>query len=168
MVGRAGMIEPWEKYALHLPIDTFKEAQRHATWIQGGNESMSTTCKGVTITREGTWIVDGNSMREFETGATRGSDWDKLDYEGFSSPLAWERYAQYLHKHRIQADGVARASDNWQKGIPRDAYIKSAFRHFMAWWLLHRGHAAPEELEEALCALLFNVQGYLYETLKRG
>ena len=105
-------------------------------------------------------------MRTFETGATRGPDEDKLDYEGFISSLAWERYALYLHKHRIQADGKMRASDNWQKGIPKDAYIKSAFRHFMSWWLLHRGHTASEELEEALCALLFNVQGYLHEHLR--
>ena len=105
-------------------------------------------------------------MRTFGTGATRGADEDKLDYEGFISPLAWERYAQYLHKHRIQVDGQMRASDNWQKGIPKDAYIKSAFRHFMSWWLLHRGHTASEELEEALCALLFNVQGYLHEHLR--
>jgi len=34
-------------------------------------------------------------------------------------------------------------------------------------WLHHRGHpeSAREYLEEALCALFFNVQGYLHEVL---
>jgi len=111
-------------------------------------------------------------MREFETGATRSSDKDKLDYEGFLSPLVLERYAQYMHKHRQQLDGRLRASDNWQKGIPRNEYIKSAWRHLMCWWLIHReSKAAPSpnvELEDCLCALLFNVMGYLYELLTLG
>jgi len=33
----------------------------------------------------------------------------------------------------------------------------------MAWWLAHRGGGNPEE---ALCALLFNAQGYLHEMLR--
>ena len=68
-------------------------------------------------------------MRNFETGATRDSDVGKLDYEGFLCPLVLERYAQYLHKHRQTANGM-RDSDNWQNGIPRDVYIKSASMHF--------------------------------------
>ena len=54
-------------------------------------------------------------MRTFDTGATRDSDNDKLDYEGFLSPLVLRRYAEYLHKHRKQSDGKIRTSDNWQK-----------------------------------------------------
>jgi hypothetical protein len=104
-------------------------------------------------------------MREFDTGATRDTDENKLDYEGFLSPLVLERYAQYMNKNRIQADGKARASDNWQKGIPKDAYMKSAWRHFMEWWTRHRG--LPNFcVEEAICALLFNAMGYLHEILK--
>lgn len=105
-------------------------------------------------------------MRKFLTGATRNSDDGKYDYEGFLSPLVIERYGQYMHKHRIQADGVLRDSDNWQKGIPKDAYIKSAWRHFLDWWMEHRGLPSREGLEDALCALLFNVSGYLHELLK--
>lgn len=107
-------------------------------------------------------------MRTFETGATRDSDDGKLDFEGFLSHEVLYRFAQYMHKHRIQADGGLRASDNWQSGIPRDAYMKSAFRHFMDWWYCHRNGVTDEEMEESLCALLFNVQGYLYELLKNG
>ena len=102
-------------------------------------------------------------VRTFVTGATRDTENGKIDYEGFLSPLALRRYAQYLHKHRVQSDGKLRDSDNWQKGIPREVYMKSAWRHFMAWWLAHRGGGNPEE---ALCALLFNTQGYLHEILR--
>ena len=105
-------------------------------------------------------------MRQFETGATRNNDSDALDYEGFLSPLVLQRFAEYMHKHRFQADGQVRSSDNWQKGIPLESYMKSGFRHFMDWWVEHRGLESREGLEDALCALLFNVQGYLHETLK--
>lgn len=105
-------------------------------------------------------------MREFDTGATRDSDENKLDYEGFLSPRALRRYAEYMHKNRKQADGKMRASDNWQKGIPKDAYMKSLFRHFMDVWALHRaGISADEDLREALCATIFNAFGYLHEDL---
>lgn len=108
------------------------------------------------------------TMRQFSSGATRNIDIDKYDYEGFLSPIVIERFGEYMHKHRQQADGQLRDADNWQKGIPRDAYIKSAFRHFHSWWMQHRGHVQIESLEESLCALLFNVQGYLLEVLKEN
>jgi len=107
-------------------------------------------------------------MRKFETGATRDDDSTKPDYEGFLSPLVVRRYGAYMHQHRRQTDGHLRDSDNWQKGIPTDAYMKSAWRHFIDVWAHHRGlpQCASETLEEALCALLFNINGYLHETLK--
>jgi hypothetical protein len=71
-----------------------------------------------------------------------------------------------MHSHRQQTDGKLRASDNWTKGIPRDVYMKSIWRHFLDVWLSHRGYPTEAGLEEALCALLFNVQGYLHEVLK--
>jgi hypothetical protein len=106
-------------------------------------------------------------IRQFETGATRNVDAGKPDFEGFLSPLSLRRYAEYMHRNRVQADGSVRASDNWQKGIPLDSYAKSGFRHFMSFWSLHRGFEADESLEDALCALIFNAQGYLHEILKR-
>ena len=109
-------------------------------------------------------------MREFETGATRDTDVDKYDYEGFFSPLVLARRAEYMHKHRLQADGVLRESDNWQKGMGFPVYMKSAWRHFMDWWRLHRSFATAatlDDLEEAICALMFNAEGYLHELLKR-
>jgi hypothetical protein len=103
-------------------------------------------------------------MRQFETGATRDSDQGKLDYEGFLSPLVLERFAQYMNVNRIQADGQLRESDNWQKGIPKDAYMKSMCRHFMDAWKAHRG-VGQVPIDEALCAVLFNAMGYLLEEL---
>jgi|TARA_R110000823_G_scaffold229911_1_gene356813 hypothetical protein len=106
-------------------------------------------------------------MREFNTGATRDTDEGKHDYEGFLSPLVIERYAEYMTKNRIQSDGAIRASDNWQKGMPVDAYMKSGWRHFMDWWKLYRSNVAPaEKMEDALCALMFNVMGFLHEYLQ--
>ena len=105
-------------------------------------------------------------MREFDTGATRDTDTNKLDYEGFLSPLVLERYAQYLNKHRVQADGKLRDSDNWQKGIPIKVYMKSKWRHFMDTWLWYRVKPVGANIEESLCAVIFNAQGYLFELLK--
>ena len=109
-------------------------------------------------------------MRTFNTGATRNSDNEKYDYEGFLSPAALEVFAAYMHLHRKQADGKLRDSDNWQKGIPKEAYMKSMWRHFFDVWKLHRGYTVVSSedghtvtMEEALCALMFNVQGYLHE-----
>lgn len=111
-------------------------------------------------------------MRTFETGAKRDSDNDKLDYDGFLSPYVLRRFAKYMHEHRVCADGSQRASDNWQKGIPRTVYMKSAWRHFMSVWHWHRlelatGVDASQPLEDSLCALLFNIMGYLHEVLNR-
>jgi len=104
------------------------------------------------------------NKRVFDTGATRDLDDSKLDFEGFLSPLVLERFAEYMSKNRQMADGSLRDSDNWQKGIPLAVYMKSAWRHFFAWW---KGHRAGSVGEEELCALLFNVNGYLHETLSR-
>lgn len=111
-------------------------------------------------------------IREFSTGATRDTNVGKLDYEGFFSPIVLQRYAQYLHKHRTQSNGKLRDSDNWQKGIPLDTYMKSKVRHNIATWLIHRGYPAFDEkgnivdLEESLCAEIFNAMGYLFEILE--
>ena len=103
-------------------------------------------------------------MRNFETGATRNDDPDRLDYEGFLCPRVLETYARFMHDNRIQADGKLRDSDNWQKGMPKNVYMKSMFRHFMDVWSCHRGIKAG--IVAALCALLFNVMGMLHEILK--
>ncbi len=102
-------------------------------------------------------------MRKFETGATRNDDSNQYDYEGFISPIVLKKYAEYMHKHRFQADGKVRTSDNWQKGMSREVYAKSMTRHFMDFWLEHRGFESREGMNDALMGLLFNVMGYIYE-----
>ncbi len=106
-------------------------------------------------------------MRVFDTGATRNDDTNKPDYEGYLSPLVIESFGEYMLKHQWQADGKKRASDNWQKGFTFEVYMKSMWRHFMAVWKGHRGYSSSEKKIEDLNALLFNVQGYLHEELKR-
>ena len=113
----------------------------------------------------------GARLRRFDTGATRSADAGRIDPEGFLSPLALERYCRYMAKHRLQADDTRRDSDNWQKGIPFAAYMKGGWRHFLHWWTRHRGWPvrdplAGADLEEDLCALIFNAQGYLHELIK--
>ena len=115
--------------------------------------------------------VKGREMRTFETGATRDADVTKFDYEGFLSPFALERFGRYMHENRVQKDGNIRDSDNWQKGIPLDAYMKSLLRHVFELWAAHRNQSAGivsgefvvADRQQALCAILFNAQGYLHE-----
>lgn len=108
-------------------------------------------------------------MREFVTGATRDSDTAKAEYAGFNSPLVEKRFGTYMHEHRKQADGNLRASSNWKKGIPVDAYLQSLHRHYVDLWLHLDGfpaEAVDPDIESVLCALRFNVNGMLYEVLK--
>ena len=106
------------------------------------------------------------NTRQFETGATRDNDDNKLDWEGFISPTAMLLFAQYMHRHRLQADGSLRDSDNWQKGMPRRQYMKSLVRHVWDLWRIWRvAPEAEDKLVELLCAVLFNVQGMLHEIM---
>ena len=104
--------------------------------------------------------------REFSTGANRNESTDKLDFEGFLSPLVLKRFAEYMHEHRKLEDGTLRASDNWKKGIPKKEYMKSGWRHFHDWYMEDNGYQSREGLEKALCGLMFNTMGYLHEILK--
>jgi hypothetical protein len=103
----------------------------------------------------------------------RGSNEKKLDYEGFFAPSVLACYARYMHAHRKQMDGSLRASDNWQKGMPQEEYVKSLLRHTMDVWMIHRGETVfdPETgnrvtIFEALCGVMFNSMGLLFELLK--
>lgn len=114
---------------------------------------------------------DVTLIRNFETGATRSADAGRYDPEGFLSPLAIERYSLYMAKNQKQPDGSIRTSDNWQKGLPIATYVKGMWRHFLHLWTRHRGYVvqdplAAQDMEEDLCALLFNVQGMLHEVVK--
>lgn len=113
------------------------------------------------------------AIRQFESGATRNLDQSKPDMEGFTNPEVLYKFGEYMHAHRFQKDGSVRASDNWQKGIPLDVYIKSLDRHVLDLKRVHRGYVAtnpdmgdaPFTIEELCCAIMFNVMGYLKETI---
>ena len=110
---------------------------------------------------------DDGIKRTFETGATRDTAEDKPDYEGYLSPLVLRRYGEYMLGHQTQSDGEMRASDNWQKGMPLNVYMKSLWRHLMALWTIHRCYKnMTVSKEEALCAIIFNASGYLHELLR--
>jgi len=111
-----------------------------------------------------------DETREWESGAYRDTNEDKLDYEAFYSPLVMREFALYMHKHRHQANGKLRAGDNWQGlfGEPeehRKVCMGSLVRHVLDLWLFHRGHTGRETIKEALCAILFNAQAYLFSLL---
>lgn len=113
--------------------------------------------------------LEHHLMRRFATGATRNRDEEALAYEGFFSPLAKLAFAQYMHEHRKTPTGL-REPDNWQNGIPDSSYVESMYRHFMDVLFIYDGYpqlAGASGMKEALCALFFNVQGLLHETVKR-
>jgi len=110
-----------------------------------------------------------NGMRTFSTGATRDTTEGKHEPWGFTSALAEKRFCEYMHKHRKQSDGTMRDSDNWKQGIPVDVYKHSLSRHIQDLRLILEGFprsAEESDLEEVLCAVMFNVQGMLHETIK--
>ena len=103
-------------------------------------------------------------VETFKTGATRDGDANKLDYEGFFSPVVLERFAQYMHACRRLPDGTLRASDNWQLGIPKWRYVKSTVRHTIDLWRSWRRTGVVDQT--LACAILFNVIGLLHESLR--
>lgn len=113
-------------------------------------------------------------MRRFDSGAIRDTEDGKFDYEGFLDPAVLREFAAYMHGHRKMPDGSLRSADNWQKGFGLDVMMKSMLRHVMDLWLIHRGHDAvrPEDghsvsVPDALGGIMFNVQGYWSEWLKK-
>jgi len=112
-----------------------------------------------------------NETREWASGAYRDTNDEKLDYEAFYSPLVVREFARYMHKHRKQSNGKLREGDNWQGlfGTPKEhrkVCMKSLWRHFQDLWMLHRGYrVGGVTKKEVLCAMLFNVQAYLFSIL---
>lgn len=112
-----------------------------------------------------------DKIRKFESGATRDTDADKLNYIKALSPTVLQYYVGYLGKHRTQSDGNLRDWDNWKKGIDKQTYLESLERHKMAVWLLHQGYPAsdnhgPVTLEDSLAGIIFNASGWLHEILE--
>ena len=140
-----------------------------AEWVQDGVLGVKDT---EPVAEEVAEVLAGAVIRTFDTGATRDTAQGKLDYVKALSPIVLRRYVQYLDKHRLQPDGSYRDFDNWKKGIPQETYRSSQGRHFFDDWLLSEGYATEDnhgpvtDIEDVLCAELFNIQGRLREILK--
>ena len=112
-------------------------------------------------------------MRVFEGGATRNVETDP-DYHGFFSPLAMHAYGEYMHTHRLQADGSLRDSDNWQRGMPTDVCVRSLVRHVHDVELIHKGYPDlarrdprdPDPWIAHLSAVMFNTVVLLHQAIK--
>lgn len=105
-------------------------------------------------------------MRQYGK-ATRDDDTNKIDPEGFYSPLVVQRFSEYMLSHQNTPLGK-RESDNWQHLFGEkhtDVCMKSLWRHFLDLWLFHRGYKGRDDIETSLCAILFNTQAYLYKIL---
>jgi len=111
------------------------------------------------------------AITSYETGATRSKRTHKFDYTGFTSPLAINIFANYMHKHRLQSDGKLRDSDNWKKGIPNKDCLESLDRHVRSIIAISQGikcinadDGEEETMEDVLCAARFNIDCILHNT----
>lgn len=110
-------------------------------------------------------------IRTFDTGANRDTADGKIDPEGFLSSLVIRCYSEYMQEHQHLRDGSVRESDNWQKGMPQDVYVKSLWRHVLDVWSWHRNNKMPSgeyDIRNALCAVIFNASGLLDRLLKEA
>ncbi len=111
-------------------------------------------------------ITEENKIRRFKSGGVRDLDIDKLDFEGFLSPLVIEEFGKYMHKHRKLSTGEERDSDNWQLGFGDKHFsvcMKSLWRHFFDLWKEHRGYKSREGIQDALNGILFNTMAYYHK-----
>lgn len=93
-------------------------------------------------------IIDSGKRQEFETGARRDIQEDKVRYD-LLPLLALKRWATHM------ANGAKKYGErNWEKGIPISRYYASAFRHLMQW-------AEGCTKEDHLSAVLFNIGGII-------
>lgn len=125
-------------------------------------EEMGRLFKGI-----GTTLKESDN-RYFQGGAYRDTSEEKFEYDGFLHPLVVEKFAEYMHKHRLQSDGKLRDSDNWWTLFGenhKDVCMQSGFRHFMDWWKEHRGFESRDGIDEALGGLIFNIQAYWLKTI---
>ena len=107
--------------------------------------------------------VDTGQVRTFATGAVRGTQQGKLDYEGYFTHRFFEGYGDYMERNSHLPDGTVRDSDNWQKGFPIESFVKSGWRHMVGWW---KGHRTGKPDLDACYGVVFNAIGYIDQTLK--
>ncbi len=100
-------------------------------------------------------LKDSGKRRQFASGAVRDDDGSKLRYD-----LIWvgmlDRLAEHLRKGALKY-----GEDNWQKGIPDEAYKASLLRHVYA---VIKG----QDDEDHLSAVVFNVMGLMHNQENRS
>lgn len=109
----------------------------------------------------------------FETGAMRDLSEDKLDFEGCLTPELLTAYAEFKRITRRMADGTMRDDKNWKKGMPIGGYMKSLWRHMVALHAAYLSDAMQDEYEgegefEAAMAMMFNIQGFVFERIREN
>lgn len=103
----------------------------------------------------------------YDSGVMRSGE-PLFDPDGFLNPAVLERFCIYMAAHRTMPDGQVRASDNWQSGPSHGRPKRALKRHVLDVWLLERGYSGRESdnLEDALCAVMFNAMAELWELLQ--
>ena len=69
-----------------------------------------------------------------------------------------------MRDHNIKNGELKRNEANWKKGMPKQSYLESKARHFLEAWITHEGYE-DGDIEDLICADIFNAQGYLHEIL---
>ena len=108
--------------------------------------------------------VAKKAIRKFATGATRDNDIQKINIIGSLSPLVLRRFAQFMRDHNIKSGELKRDEANWKKGMPVQSYMESKARHWLDIWITFEGYE-NFNIEDLLCADLFNTMGHLHEIL---
>jgi hypothetical protein len=85
-----------------------------------------------------------STTRKFQSGATRDSGENKLNYYGFRHPLLEQSFAKYMHEHRKMADGSFRDANNWWKGWNTEVSLQSLVRHAEDLQAIHSGYDVIE------------------------
>lgn len=113
-------------------------------------------------------VVDREEVKEYDTGATRGGG-KKPSHIAYNSPLADVCFGEYMMKHEKQSDGEQRDPGNWKLGMPLNDYAESHQRHSIDFRLILDGFEARDNatLKDTLCAMRFNIDGYLHELIKK-
>ncbi len=104
------------------------------------------------------------AMRKFSTGAFRDNDVHKINIIGSFSPLVIRRFAEFMRDHNIKDGEFIRDEGNWKKGMPTQSYFESKARHYLNTWITHEGYE-DGDIEDQLCADLFNTMGHLQNIL---
>lgn len=97
----------------------------------------------------------------FATGAVRDNQAGKENYVETISYLALKRFAIYMTKC-----GEKYGLGNFKKGIPIESYEESLMRHVQKYFANKYEGANIEPDVDHLSAMIFNIQGILYEEEK--